>query len=184
MTDAPPLSRVERLAAQLLRDREERKSKPVDTGDTPCFKCGKLFQYRGPRGDNSGRFCTDQCRVEYDYPDAFSLDPFKVTKWKTVAGGDPGSLVTTPMTKVSGGGWRVACRGCGRQFESFGLAYCKPGCRQASHERAESAALMADVGMDAPSKRPCQAPGCTGTIPKWRKGRKVSKRAKYCDRHT
>jgi hypothetical protein len=118
-------------------------------------------------------------------PGAFSLDPFKVTKWQVVAGGDPGYLVATPMTRISGGGWRVACRGCCRPFGSSGLAYCKPTCRQVSQERAEAAALMAQIGMDAPvPKRPCQAPGCTGTIPRWHNGRQVSKRAKYCDRHT
>ncbi len=106
-------------------------------------RCGKLFEYRGTRGDNSGRFCSDHCRAEYDLPGAFSCDPFKVTNWKVVAGGDPSYLVATPMTRISGSGWRVACRGCGRQFESSGLAYCKPTCRQASAERAEAAALMA-----------------------------------------
>jgi hypothetical protein len=151
----------------------------------PCFKCGKLFEPREARGDNSGRFCSDHCRAEYDMPGAFSLDPFKVTKWQVVAGGDPGYLVATPMTRISGGGWRVACRGCCRPFGSSGLAYCKPTCRQVSQERAEAAALMAQIGMDAPvPKRPCQAPGCTGTIPRWHNGRQVSKRAKYCDRHT
>jgi hypothetical protein len=176
---------VEAIAAEILRDRETRISKPTNAGDTPCFKCGKLFECRGARGDNSGRFCSDHCRAEYDLPGAFSFDPFKVTKWKVVAGGDPGYLVATPMTRISGGGWRVRCRGCGRLFESSGLAYCKPTCRQASAERAEAANLMAEIGMDAPpSKRPCQAPGCTGTIPRWRNGRQVSKRAKYCDRHS
>ena len=176
---------VQAIAAEILRDRETRISKSTNVGDMPCFKCGKLFEYRGPRGDNSGRFCSDHCRAEYDMPGAFSLDPFKVTKWQVVAGGDPGYLVATPMTCISGGGWRAACHGCGRPFGSSGLAYCKPTCRQVSQERAESAALMAQVGMDAPAaKRPCQAPGCTGTIPRWRNGRQVSKRAKYCDRHT
>ena len=176
---------VEAIVAEILRDRETRISKTTVAGDTSCFKCGKLFEYRGARGDSSNRFCSDHCRAEYDLPGAFSFDPVKVTKWKVVAGGDPGYLVATPMTRISGGGWRAACHGCGRQFESSGLAYCKPTCRQASAERAEAANLMAEIGMDAPpSKRPCQALGCTGTIPRWRNGRQVSKRAKYCDRHS
>jgi hypothetical protein len=33
-------------------------------------------------------------------------------------------------------------------------------------------------------KRPCQHPGCGNHIPLWRKGRKVSARAKFCDQHS
>lgn len=171
---------VKSITAEILRDREARRAKAADTGDMPCFKCGKLFRYRGPRGDNSGRFCSDHCRVEYDHPRAFSFDPFRVTKWKVVAGGDPGYLVSTPMTRIAAGGWRVACRGCGKPFQSSGLAYCKPTCRKVSNERAEAVALMAEVGMDAPVKRRCQAPGCTDPIPMWRNGRAVSKKTRYC----
>ena len=97
---------VEAIAAEILRDREARISKPTNAGDTPCFKCGKLFEYRGVRGDNSGRFCSDHCRAEYDLPGSFLFDPFKVTKWKVVAGGDSGYLVATPLNSHLR--WRMA----------------------------------------------------------------------------
>jgi hypothetical protein len=163
-----------------MEDREARKEKSEQVGDTPCFHCGKMFVNRGPRGDNSGRFCSDRCRAEYDYSGSFSFDPFNVTKWRVLAGGDPGYLVATPMMRMSGGGWGFDCCGCGKVFESTGAAYCKPGCRRASAERAEAVALMAEVGMDTPAKRQCQAPGCTNTIPRWRNGRAVPKATKFC----
>ena len=171
--------RAAALAERLLEDRA-RTSNPEQAGDTPCFHCSKMFVYRGPNGDNSGRFCSDRCRAEYDHPGSFSFDPFKVNRWRPAAGGDPRYLVATPMTRVSGGGWRSACRGCGKMFESMGWAYCKPGCRRASSERAEAVAVMAEIGMDAPVKRQCQSPGCTNTIPEWRNGRAVSTVARYC----
>lgn len=94
------------------------------------MKCGKPFKYRGPRVDNSVRFCSEHCPAKYNSPGAYSFDPFKATKWKVVAGGNSGYLVATPMTRISGGGWRVACRGCGRRFEII-----RPGVLQADVPR-------------------------------------------------
>jgi hypothetical protein len=161
----------------ILEDREQRKAVTADQTGHACFGCGKPFVYRGPRGDNSGRFCGDQCRIEYDIPGAFSFDPFKVTCWRVVTGGDPGYLVATPMARVSGGGFRVACRGCGKPFESLGWAYCSKTCKAKSAERQETKALLAGVGMDAPTKRKCEA--CGEPIPNWRNGRRVSKTARF-----
>jgi hypothetical protein len=159
----------------ILEDREQRRTVTADQTGHDCFRCGKSFVYRGPRGDNSGRFCSDQCRIEYDHPVTF--DPFKVSRWCVVAGGDPGYLVTTPMTRVSGG-FRVECRGCGKPFESGGWAYCSRTCKAKSAERQEARALMAEAGIDAPVKRKCLE--CGGDIPRWRNGRQVSKVTKFC----
>src|SRR5215831_11591198 len=149
------MSRTERLAEAILKDRQERKQSEAQTGDATCFGCGKPYIYRGPREDNSGRFCSDECRIEYDTPRAFTFDPFKHTKWRVLAGGETGYLVTTPMTRVSAreredgisrGGWRIDCAGCGKRFESFGLRHCKPGCARVGRERLEARALMAEAG--------------------------------------
>jgi hypothetical protein len=35
--------------------------------------------------------------------DEGGFDPFKATRWRVVAGGDPGYLVATSMTRLSGG---------------------------------------------------------------------------------
>jgi hypothetical protein len=183
------MSRIERLTEAILRDRQGRKQSEVQAADATCFRCGKQYIYRGHRGDNSGRFCSDECRIEYDAPGAFTFDPFKHTKWRVVAGGDSGYLVSAPMTRVSSreredgisrGGWRIDCAGCGKRFESFGLRYCKPECRRAGQERLEARTLMAEVGMSIDKRRPCQR--CGGPIPRWRKGRAVRKDAKLCGR--
>jgi hypothetical protein len=38
---------------------------------------------------------------------------------------------------------------------------------------------MAEVGMQAPTKRKCQREGCPHYIPSWRNGRRVSARASW-----
>ena len=52
----------------------------------------------------------------------------------------------------------IPCRGCGKDFDSKGSAYCSPGCNKASAARAEAVALMAEVGMDIPEKREGDGP--------------------------
>jgi hypothetical protein len=176
------MSKAAKLAEALLRDRE-RKTAPVKSTEetAPCFQCGRPFVYRGPRGDDSGRFCSDQCRIEYDIPGAFTFDPFKVTRWRVVAGGDPGYLVATPMVRVAGrkradgeirGGFRIGCRCCGKSFESLGLAYCPASMKLPARQRQHPG-------------RPCAAPGCTGFVPVRRPdGKRTTARARYCPHHS
>ena len=52
-------------------------------------------------------------------------------------------------------GFVIPCRGCGKDFDSKGWAYCSPSCNKASGAHAEAVALMAEVGMDIPEKRMC-----------------------------
>jgi hypothetical protein len=178
MTTAATIERA------ILRDREQRPARTIPEANASCFHCGKPFAYRGPRGDNSGRFCSHQCRIEYDIPGAFSFDPFKVTRRRVIAGSDPGYLVATPMTPVKHkdqpGGWRVACRGCGKPFESRGWVYCSRDCKRLSAERTANRAAILEADMELPAKRPCPAPGCRHAIPVWREGRRVSSRTRFC----
>jgi hypothetical protein len=62
----------------------------------------------------------------------------------------------------------------------LGWAYCSKTCKAKSAERQETKALLAGVGMDAPTKRKCEA--CGEPIPNWRNGRRVSKTARFCSR--
>ena len=98
---------------------------------------------------------TKPAKSDRPAPDGF--DPFEITRWRVVAGGDPGYLVATPMRRGSVG-FHVACRACGGEFESGGLAYC-----------AECLALPADERRAiAPTAqgRVCRAPGCEQFIPR------------------
>jgi hypothetical protein len=78
------------------------------------------------------------------------FDPFAVTRWRVIAGGNPGYLVKTPIRRGPVG-WFIACRGCALEFESKGWAYC-PDCM----------ALPAEERRDQPkpSGRNCERPGC------------------------
>jgi hypothetical protein len=81
-------------------------------------------------------------------------------------------------------GWYITCPGCQREFESRGLRCCSTECERRLCERAENMALMAEVGMEPKAKPKCSVPGCDNPIPKWRNGRRVSQRARFCDRHS
>jgi hypothetical protein len=109
--------------------------------------------------------------------DRGEFDPFAVRRWRVVAGGDPGYLPKTPMRRGSLG-WFITCGGCGREFESKGWAYCSNTCKRESAERGASRALMAEAGIDAPSKRRCEC-GCGRDIPKWKNGKRVSKVTRF-----
>jgi hypothetical protein len=171
------------LAAALMRDRERPSKKPSSSID--CFLCERSFTYRAPQGDASGRFCSDKCREAYDagHRRAEPADPYKDISWRVVTGGDPGYLPSTPMRRGPVG-WKLTCPGCQREFETKGLRYCSTECERRSRERQENAELMAEVGMQVEAKPVCSMPGCENPIPKWRNGRRVSKRARFCDRHS
>jgi hypothetical protein len=161
------------LKADLLRQPTSTPSSSVE-----CFLCGRSYTYRVPSGDDSGRFCSQKHRKDYDtgYRRPEPVDPFKPTGWLVVAGSNPGYLPSTPMRRGS-----VVCQ-C--EFESQGLRCCSMECERRLQERAENMALMAEVGMEPKAKRKCSVPGCDNPIPKWRNGRRVSQRARFCDRHS
>ena len=74
------------------------------------------------------------------------FDPFKVARWRVVAGDDPGHLPHTKMQRGSTGWW-VDC-GCGEQFESRGARHC---------------AKVRPKMMG----RPCQVPGCENRLSRY-----------------
>jgi hypothetical protein len=82
------------------------------------------------------------------------FDPFAVTRWRVIAGSNPGCLVKTPMRRGPVG-WFIACGHCGAESESKGWKCC-PSCMQLPAEQRRD--------RPAPSERQCQA--CGGMIPK------------------
>src|SRR5262249_12833853 len=65
--------------------------------------------------------------------DGDEFDPFAVTRWRVIAGGDPGYLPTTKMRRGPVG-WFIECRHCRTEFESKGWAYC-PACMELPAEK-------------------------------------------------
>jgi hypothetical protein len=169
-----PFIRAAVLAERLLEDREARKAKSEQAGAFTTARCLSIAA-RAVTAD----FAVINVAPITIIPDRSRSTPSNLRTGESLLVVIPITLVATPMTRVSGGGWGFDCCGCGRVFESAGSAYCKPGCRRASAERAEAAALMAEVGIDAPVKRQCQGSGCTNTI-RWRNGRAVPKATKFC----
>jgi hypothetical protein len=74
------------------------------------------------------------------------FDPFAITRWRVIAGGNPGYLVATPTAEVRGrecddgkvrGGFRLDCQHCGSEFESLGLAYCAKCMEKPAQDRRD-----------------------------------------------
>ena len=89
------------------------------------------------------------------------FDPFAITRWRVIAGGDPGYLAKTPMRRGPVG-WFIPCRACAVEFESRGWAYC-PSCMTLPAEERRDHEPVKRVG------RPCARPGC---------GKRLSKHAR------
>ena len=154
-----------RYAAQIEADRQAHIARPKYEAPT-CFSCGRGFAYKGPQGDDSGRFCSARCREWYDAGNP-AYEPLDTDRFYSLPKGPTGFYIN--------------CAGCQKRFDSRGLRCCSPECERTYRQRGDNAAVMAEVGMTAATKkRPCQAPGCTHTIPLWRKGRKVSKATRFC----
>jgi hypothetical protein len=192
------------IKADLLAGKPEREIVPT------CFARRRGYIYRGPNGDDSGRFCSDRCRNAYDAgwpvfdpeihePDRRRADWVPLAESRVVAG--PPSLkpgrVYDPLAgscQLSRGikrrgthGWIIECFGCGRDFDSKGLRCCSAMCERAYRKREENKAIVSEVGMELPSKRKCAE--CGGDIPNWRKAKagrnkgkavKVSSKTRFC----
>jgi hypothetical protein len=137
-----------------------------------------------PRPDgSSGRFCSDRCQRAFDDGLApfLAIEPSKLysTTWRHVAGPNPGHL-PRPM-RMGKLGFIINCAGCGREFDSKGLRSCSPACEREARRREE---LERDLdqypgGRPEPAaKRRCHE--CGGTIPNWRKGKRVRKDTLFC----
>jgi hypothetical protein len=160
------MSTTKKLAAAILGDRSHADVSAPQKIFT-CFSCGQSMIYRGPQGDDSGRFCSSRCRdwfdagnPPYDSHYASKSNPL----WYGLLMGQHGFLIN--------------CASCSKKFDSKGLRCCSIECERRCREREGNAAVMAEVGMEAAAKRPCEA--CGGPIPNWRNGRRVSKATRFC----
>lgn len=157
----------------------------------PCFICSATFIYKGRQGDLNGRFCSMRCQDWFDAGNPPPDDTRDALIGCRVIAGPPGIEIGSdyyaaifkrqPIAmKRSTSGFKITCVGCGKEFESRGLRCCSDKCERRHRERQDNIALMAQVGIEPAVKRRCANPGCTNTIPKWRKGRAVSKATRFC----
>jgi hypothetical protein len=205
--------RAERLAANLLADRQRERPKHNIIG---CWSCGQTFVYRGRQGAASvwigsdddghaspdtslnGNFCSQRCQDWHDDGNptyeqqcererklmSASLDGFAV-----VAGTpdlEVGSKLyqrlgfsCTPMRRGSHG-FYIACKHCNKEFESLGLRCCSTDCERAYRESQERLTVLKEAGIEPSSRRMCERVGCDRPIPKWKNGRQVSAKVRFC----
>jgi hypothetical protein len=151
------IASVEALTNAIMRDRQRERPTPTKT-TAECFACGREYLYRDTDGDDSGRFCSTRCREAYDA--GFPAHASKGSQhWHSL-----------PMGKH---GFLIKCRGCERQFDSKGLRCCSVECERAYRLKEEVAEHPFRF-----VKRKCVE--CSGEIPNWRKGRRVSKATRFC----
>jgi hypothetical protein len=143
-----PTKFADKIKADLLTEVEESTGLKFGS-PTKCLLCRAGFIYRGLNGGNSGRFCADRCPELYDS----GLRYRPISMRYTDASG-------RPMTPTDDG-FRIACRTCGVQFESKGLAFCSNNCRQLNEVRKEAKA----AGYEPRQGRKCI--DCNGRIPRY-----------------
>jgi hypothetical protein len=158
-----------KLAVAIERDLLAKRPKSEPTPE--CFACGHGYTPGPSGGDDSTRFCSPRCREAYD-AGLPSYDPPYANK------SNP-RWYNLPMGRH---GFIIDCAGCGKRFDSKGLRCCSPACERSLGERGEIERLKAEAGVDYESrlgpKRKCE--GCGGDIPRWRNGRKVSGKTRFC----
>ena len=143
-----PTTLAEEIKSDLLTEAEESTGLKFGS-PTKCLLCRAGFVYRGLDGENSGRFCSDRCRELYD--SGLRYRPVSIRY------GDANGQQMTPTDD----GFRIACRSCGVQFVSKGLAFCSDDCRQLSAVRKEAKA----AGYEPRQGRMCM--DCNGRIPRY-----------------
>jgi hypothetical protein len=153
------------IAAVIERDLLRAESKP-NFNIVACWSCGRTFRYRGRQGDLNGNFCSLRCQRWYDAGNpALHQGPAIVYRWRD----------GRPM-EMGRHGFLINCAHCSQGFDS--LRCCSTECERHYRERQDNLAVMAEVGMEPTAKRQCQT--CGTRIPKWRKGRMVSSKTRFC----
>ena len=154
------------IRAALIAERRTKPSPPRDPIG-PCFACGRSFV------QTESRFCSDRCRASFD-AGARPYEPPLTSRE---------IMERFPVSdKILGQGNRgpfIICPGCNNRFESVGLRHCSKACRDKAERHENNIASMGPLEYED-RRRICGAEGCANRIPLFRKGRAVSKAAKYC----
>jgi hypothetical protein len=154
--------------------------------------------HASPDTSLNGNFRSMRCQVWYDDGNPTYEQPCTSENKLTgaalgsffVVAGPPGLEVgsrlyekvgfsSIPMRR-GGQGFYIACKHCNREFESKGLRCCKQECEKAYRESQERQAVLKEAGIEPISRRMCECPGCDRPIPKWKNGRQVSSKVRFC----
>jgi hypothetical protein len=134
--------------------------------------CGHTFVYCGRQGELNGRFCSRRCQgwyeagnPSYERQRELSKVPYTYLDGRPVRAGKDGCY--------------IACKHCNKEFESGGLRCCSKECEKAYCERQDNLALLKEAGIET-TKRMCEGPACNRPIPKWKNGRQVSRKVRFC----
>ena len=164
------MTTVRNLTAALLADRE--RAPTTEHNIVACFSCGRTYVYKGRKDELNGRFCSTRCRDWFDAGNPSHEQQRRLETPYTRRNGKP--MRMGPM------GFYTECADSRKEFDSKGLRCCSAECEKAYREREENLTIMAEAGIEPAAKRKCAAPGCDGTIPKWKNGRQVSARVTFC----
>jgi hypothetical protein len=167
-------------------ERDLLQGDDAKTSDTiECFACWRRITYK------ASRFCSQRCRDWYD-----SGNPGHRQDWlrqsKTnapfrVVAGPPGVEIGSmyhfgksdpAAMRPTEHGFTIRCAHCQIEFESKGLRCCSTECERRHRERQDNLEVMAEVGSEPSAKRQCEY--CGAAIPRWRKGRRVSRATRFC----
>jgi hypothetical protein len=77
-------------------------------------------------------------------------------------------------------GFYIGCAHCNKEFESKGLRCCSTDCERAYRESQERRAVLKEAGIEPTSRRMCERLGCDRPILKWKNGRRVSAKTRFC----
>jgi hypothetical protein len=141
------------LAAILAADLLRPSAAPSPSSSVECFTCGRSFSYRTPHTDNSGRFCTPNCRLAFDH----GLPPYEPPS-------DPGKV---PMRD-----WLVAAGPPGLERGSRYYAPLLDRKRPRDPGGIPSEDLIR-------KRRTCSR--CGARLPVWLRGKRVPLIRKFCD---
>jgi hypothetical protein len=144
------IMKTKQLARALLR----QPTPAPDSKAQPCFACGRSFI----RGDR--RFCGSNCRRAFDA----GFPPFQGFE----------APYDLPLGK---NGFRIDCKGCGKNFDSKGLRCCSEDCEREFRRKQELERELKTAPFRV-AKRKCIE--CGRPIKRWQNGRRVSNAQKFC----
>ena len=146
-----------KLAALIEEDRQKHAARPKYEAPK-CFSCGREFTHKGPQGDDSGRFCSSQCREAFDAGNRAS---------------EPPAVMVERVNRVPLRAWKITAGPPGIEVGSKYYA----DILDRGLKRPKRIGKLSNDELIRP-RRLCER--CGNPLPVWLKGKKVPATRKYC----